>query len=146
MGGLKFGVNRPTDTAVLLWANHLTDSNNHASVSPWTLARAVPRSGFPPLSPEPQLVLGLQPTGEPSRRDKPRSPCFHPIIPNYIITKWAGSVLCLPQSELATRGHSSKIPFSKLPCPPLGVEARLVSFLEWARREEQAEGRKPVCS
>lgn len=31
------------------------------------------------------------------------------------------------------------------PCPPLGVEARLISFLEWARREEQTEGRKPVC-
>lgn len=62
------------------------------------------------------------------------------------ITKWAGSDLCLPlKNGLATRGHSGKRIPSKPPCPPLGVEANLVSFLEWARREERAEGRKPLC-
>lgn len=146
MGGLEFGVNQPADSSVAL--DQPPRYNNHAiSVSPWMLARVVPRSGLP-CSPSQNhsWCWASSLLGDPAGGkyiSVMRASLLYPIIPKY--TKWAGSVLCLPlKSGLATRGHSGKKIPSKPPCPPLGVEARLVSFLEWVRREERAEGRKPV--
>lgn len=144
MGGLKFG---GTGLQTLPWTNHLTDCSNHADNLPTDASQSRTKARLPssPQTPDPQLVPGLQPTGKPSRREEPRSwSSDDPIIPRHVIT--SGQVLSSARSGLATRGHSGKRIPSKPPCPPLGVEARLVSFLEWARREEQAEGRKPVCS
>jgi hypothetical protein len=147
MGGFEFGVNQPADRSAAL--DQPPRYNKHArSVSLWMLARIMSRSGLP-CSPSQNhswcwafSLLG-DPAGGTNISVMGAS-LPYPIILKYT-TKWAGSVLCLPlKSGLATRGHSGKKIPSKPPCPPLGVEARLVSFLEWVRREERAEGRKPM--
>lgn len=137
MGGLEFGVNQPADIAVLLWTNHLPVQQQSHIYLTMDASQSYGDQVYPALPPQNYSWCCLQPTGKPSRREGPRSHTsdegtrlLYPVIPKYI-TKWAGSVLCLPlKNGLATRGHSGKRIPSKPPCPPLGVEANLVSFLE----------------
>lgn len=71
MGGLEFGVNQPADSSAAL--DQPPRYNNHAVRICLTMdaSQSCTKIRFTLLSlPEPQLELGLQPTGRPSRREE----------------------------------------------------------------------------
>lgn len=150
MGGLEFGVNQPADIAVLLWTNHLKVQQQGHIYLTMDASQSCIKIRFTLLYlPRTTAGAASSPLGNPAGGKNQdhipvmKASCLYPIIPKNV-TLPSGQVLysaCLPlKNGLATRGHSGKRIPSKPPCPPLGVEASLVSFLEWAGREEQAEG------
>lgn len=73
MGGLKFGVNRPADSNIAV-DQPPKGLQQPCPYLPRDASQSCTKIRLPSsLSPEPQLVLGLQPTGKPSRREEVRS-------------------------------------------------------------------------